>query len=520
MAFRLTWCMASYMKIFKIFRNKKFKHGSLAIIVSIVFVTIVVVFNVAAYILAQRIPALQLDTTRSGHYTLTDETLKYLDILNSESDAPEVEVTALVSEESMKNSHEYHYQLYVMLKKYEQHSNKIKLSFKDINRNPGLAEEYGSLNLAQGDIIVASKLRYHKIAYNDIFNAAENPDGSIEYVSSDAEMLMTNSMLRVTETEIDTIGFLIDHDEAPMDGEVLGAFTEYVQTGIYDVKEQSLMRGEFDENISLLIIAAPKRDYNKEEIQKLEDFLRNKGRYGKGLIYIASPDQPELPYLEDFLKEWGIGTQRNLVFDLDGNNVVGNEFGITVDKASENEWLGNEADIKGGYVFMPMTIALTREFETKNEYATYPLLETYNSTVLAPINESDMEDWLKNLQSDVQSGEIIPQTYCLSAASVRRDFDGTTENSSVVAAFGSMHIFSSSWFSDERLMNSSFVMAVINRITEKEPPVTLPPKSLVGDIMHNMTVTPRNILTVIFVGVLPGLIIISGIVIFIMRRNK
>ena len=56
-------------------------------------------------------------------------------------------------------------------------------------------------------------------------------------------------------------------------------------------------------------------------MKKIDEYLDNDGHFGKNLYYFADPTQPELPNIEEFLSEWGIGVGTGTVVETDANRI-------------------------------------------------------------------------------------------------------------------------------------------------------------------------------------------------------
>ncbi|MBP5617521.1 MAG: hypothetical protein J6X61_00030, partial [Clostridia bacterium] len=109
-------------------RKRKFRHGAYATVITIVFVAVVVLFNIAATFLAENYP-LQLDLTGSGDYTINEDNAKYVKGLSRD----DLDVTIVVcaketeySEGSLEvnyydpSSGKYFRQAAALLKEYSQ----------------------------------------------------------------------------------------------------------------------------------------------------------------------------------------------------------------------------------------------------------------------------------------------------------------------------------------------------------------------------------------------------------------
>ena len=68
--------------------------------------------------------------------------------------------------------------------------------------------------------------------------------------------------------------------------------------------------------------------------------------------------------------------------------------------------------------------------------------------------------------------------------------------------------------------NGVYFMNVVNTIAQKEDTTVISGRSLEGSTLGKPTVSTQNAILVIFVFVIPGLILLTSIVLWIRRRNK
>src|SRR5699024_6069315 len=79
----------------------------------------------------------------------------------------------------------------------------------------------------------------------------------------------------------------------------------------------TLLQDNIPEDTEILVLCAPINDLSTDELRKLDAYMKNDGALGKQLYYAASIDQPSLPNLESFLKEWGIEYGEGVVYETD-----------------------------------------------------------------------------------------------------------------------------------------------------------------------------------------------------------
>ena len=129
------------------FHSRRFKFGSLATVITAVFVAAIILINVVAGLLLDRFP-ISIDLTADNRFELTQDSIDFLAGLEQD-----VKITVLADEATFENAGVYYKQIYEIIRDYAQHSSRVTVEFRSITKNPGLADDYPSEQLEEGDII-------------------------------------------------------------------------------------------------------------------------------------------------------------------------------------------------------------------------------------------------------------------------------------------------------------------------------------------------------------------------------
>ena len=108
---------------------------------------------------------------------------------------------------------------------------------------------------------------------------------------------MTSAIMNVTNADPPTVTVLTGNGASNVE-----AYTDMLATNGYVINEVDMLTGEIDQETDLVILAAPMTDLSEDTLKKLDTYLDNDGNFGKNLMYFASATQPDLPRLEEFLK--------------------------------------------------------------------------------------------------------------------------------------------------------------------------------------------------------------------------
>lgn len=486
-------------------KKRNFKYGAVATAITVGFVALVVVVNIIATLLLEKYP-LTLDMTSGGKYEVSQESIDYVSKIDRD-----VTIYVLADESYFNDPNKgvYKagdlYQIGEMLKKYSQYNDKITLSYIDLETNPGFAAKYPDENFTTADILVESDLRTQKFSWQEFFNIATSSTGGVSSASLNVEEVMTSALIYVTDENPTKVVMTEGHGE-----DAVAGLNNLLQKNGFELSTVETLGAEIDSSTQIVVVAAPKVDFTEAEIKKLDAFLVNGGAYGKQMIYIANPNQAELPNLEAFLAEWGIGFEDGVTVETDTNRIYYNEyFSIQDSDSIDLDFIGRTEALKAP-ILMHNVRPIKVLFEAQNLRSTKVLCSTYDSSVLAPLNAP--EDWdAANEQKKAFNTIVAGQ----------RETDTTDVNEiehSTVVAFASSDMFASGIGDSDTFGNSQFTVSLLNELTGKESAITVASKDLTG-VQLEINATTAIVLGIVFVAVLPLVVLIIGLVVFLRRRN-
>ena len=483
-------------------KKRNFKYGAVATAITVGFVALVVVVNIIATQLLEKYP-LTLDMTSSGKYEISQESIDYVTGIDRN-----VSIYVLADELYFSDpSSTYAYQVGEVLKKYSQYNDKITLSYIDLETNPGFAAKYPDENFTKADILVESDLRTQKFNWQDLFNISyNNTTGSVSSISSHAEETLTSALIYVTDENPTKVVMTEGHGE-----DAVAGLNNLLQKNSFELSTVKTLGAEIDSSTQIVVVAAPKVDFTEAEIKKLDAFLVNGGAYGKQMIYIANPGQAELPNLEAFLAEWGIGFEDGVTVETDPRRIfdTNNYYSIQDSDSIDLDFIGRTEALKAP-ILMNNVRPIKVLFEAQNLRSTKVLCTTYDSSVLEPLNAPD--GWkAASAQKQVFNTIVAGQ----------RETDTTDVNEiehSTVVAFASSDMFASGIGDSDMFGNSQFTVSLLNELTGKESAITVASKDLTG-VQLEINATTALVLGIVFVAVLPFVVLIVGLVVFLRRRN-
>lgn len=484
-----------------ILNNRRFKHGTLATVMTIGLVAAVVLVNIIFSMLMERLPS-QVDLTDNKIFEISDESIDYVKALDKD-----VKITILATEAEFAGSNEYYNQANEVINKYKQYSDRITIEYVDLYANPDIVNKYPNESLYKGYVLVECGDRYQVLTPYDLFNTEQQQSSSSStgyttvIASSNAEQAMTSAVMFVTDANPITVTVLTGFGETD-----ISDFTDMLNKNGYLITETNLMTEEIDLDASVAILAAPTRDLDEASLKKLDEFLDNNGRLGKNLLYFTGAEQPLLPKLGEFLEEWGIAVNDGYLAETDSNYIYYSPLMMMqeYDADAYTEDLNTS---------LPLLVSYARSFEqlfdAQGGRTTEILFKTHSSAVLIP-SDAPEDFTLEDGEKDV---------YYTGIRGFRTVYEGTTALISGVAAFGSVDMISSSYLSFSAIGNAEYMLNVVNTLTNKAEGIKIVSKTL-GTESLGISASSANTIGMIFQIALPVIVILAGGFVWIRRRNR
>ncbi len=265
--------------------KRSWAYGSNAIISTVLFAGILAFIA----LIAERHPW-RLDLTEAGKYTLSEQTRKILDSVKEPVRIKGFYASMGPEQNRAKET----------LENYNYYNKNITYEFVDPDRQPEVAR------------------RYEVRTYGTL--VLEGYDKK-EVVQIDNEEAITNAIFKLMRKEEKKIYFLTGHGEHSLkDFERSGysGVQAALQKANYRVEEWNLMQqGKVPDDVSVLVVAGPRKSLMKEEVASLTEFVDGGGK----LLILVEPFQDG--GLRDFLGRYGMELHDDIVVDQQGGVYLG-----------------------------------------------------------------------------------------------------------------------------------------------------------------------------------------------------
>lgn len=492
----------------KLHNANKWKRGSLATLMTVVFIAIVVAVNVLVSALTQRFPSMDIDLTAQKLNSLSDQALGVAKGVEQDTEIFLVGTEEAYRKDLLYSNYGIKYsQVVTLVQRLQEANSHIKWEFKDPDTDPELMSQYAEENLTNGMVLVRTEKRHKILSVADMFDLQQNQTtgGTETYTKADSALASALELVNLDTVPVLTMA--TGHNEM-LPRENIPQFTGLVEDQNFTIEEADLMTEEIPENTQVLMIGTPVTDYTDEELQKIRDYLNDNTRKEPvTLLVTCHPTQGELPKLSAFLEEWGVKVESGVVAETDSSRVhPASASYVFVDRSgdtlSENSY---------NRLLAPSSSPLTLLFSNNNDISTSALWSTADSAYV--ITESTTEEEAQN-----------PETSKWAVATISSKNVETGEGYSQrnVVVFGSSYVFTDSFLESNYFGNRAYLSDLLKYTTGTDgSAVTVQTESVQ---MNTLDVTAsHSTVTLLGLGVftvgLPLLILAAGLVIFLKRRH-
>lgn len=516
--------------------KRSLKHGTMAVILTILFIAGVVVLNVIVSIISDRFDT-TADLTDSGIYTLDEATVEYLADLKYD-----VTVSVMNSEKSFESGGTYYKSVNELLNKMAMENEHFKLQYLQIDQNPDFTSRFNGETLSENYIVIesADKTRHRILTPGEYFSCPTLRDNLSQYgypetyidqyilqyinssyasqviEGSNVEQAAVSAMMYVTNDEPVRVAFTEGFGESDS-----SALSSLLYKNGYDVETIDLKKiSEVDKDIDYIVMCAPTMDYDNDSLDRLSAFLDNGGSFGKNLIYIASMYQPNyaetdeesnsLTHLSAFLAEWGIAVGDSLVFQSNTNYSFGGMEYAHLQEIQDTDYAGNTyGSTLLTYDAYIRPIIQIWEGGSKGSVEQEVLVKSHDGAYLRPISTLSQTDFDR---STAESG-VFSDVVCA------KRIHSTANTYSRVIAFGSDMFVGSTFMNYANSNNQDFMINMFNYISGKTQGTTITAKSFTN-VGFEVNEEQANTLAVVLCIVIPVAVIVLGIVIWVRRRHR
>ncbi len=539
-------------------RSRRFRYGSMSVLITALVIAAVVLFNVIFSALASKY-LWYIDLTREGIYTLSDncidligDTFEKVDARRQEEGVTEplkVKIKFCDLEDNVMEDTTHRYVLMTARELADRFPEYVEIEYINIWENPTAVEKYKAsvlTNIYSTDVIVESGTEYRVYSLDKFYLTNANASTPWAYYG---EKRFASGILAVTQAESPVAAVLTGHGESFHDAE-LGYLLELAGYKIQTVSD--LATAELPDNCRLMVCYNPTSDFlaadsisDISEITVLDEFLADNSH---SLMVFMSPTSPILPNLENYLALWGVSFERH-------TNAAGATHSCTI-KDTENALTGDGLTFIGQYetlglgasitadlrtVATPrrvifknaMPISVADDFDVMHEtdsasgkeitYGYKDLGGGYSREVYNIFSASDSAV----IMSDGQQVGSVTSNDKVGLMTISRQFRATQEDnigisyadqSSYVFACGSTEFATQALLLSNTYGNSEVLLSSLLEMGKEAVPTSLDIKPFSDTTIDTLTVKRANAFTISLTVIPAAIVFVAGIFVIVRRK--
>ena len=227
----------------KYLQSPRFKHGSMATVMTAGVVVIAVLVNMLVGILADRFPSMNWDMTKSNSNSLSDKALEIVDGVTQPTEI------SLILTESEAKSNQYYSQVATLAEKMAERNGNITVQYIDADANPGFIAPYTEDGLAAGGVLVKTEKRSRVVTQGELFPSQIDYSTYQTIRYNDVDAALANAVSAVNVAEMPVVAFDTGHNEG-MDTTYLQSF---LKSSNFDTVTFNLLTDEIPEEAQVIV---------------------------------------------------------------------------------------------------------------------------------------------------------------------------------------------------------------------------------------------------------------------------
>lgn len=503
-------------------RRKRFKYGALSVTFTVIFTAAIVLINIIFNMVLDRFD-ISADLTDNSMYSIDPATTDYIKGIDSK-----VTFTVTVEETDFENAGNYYKQVSEIVKTFASNNTNITAQYLDLDSNPAFYSKYGA-TLTAGSIIIESEKTGRNVIVtpNDYLSPKYSFNGNeitadeysmyyqlgygssgylgIEYYAAAERCFLSGIMSITDETPVRVAVLTEDYGaSAP------SALMEMLEANAYIVEEIRISNVEaIDADYDFVILFAPIYDLTNDDLNKIDIWLDNGGKYDKNFMYIAAYEVDVLPNLNAYLKDWGISIESGYVFQTNDYAFNGASTYQILELQEGDYTAGIDTRTKQTHGDRMKPIELL--FDEYSIYKTEAIVSSYSGSVVAPFEGLDGFD-----ASTAERSGAFPVV----AGSSKTFYEGVEPHQSRVYAVSGDFMVDSRFMQSNYTNNSDIFLNIFNFACGKDKvEISVSPKSFSVQTFE-ITASQVQGITIVFAIVVPLLVVAAGAVVIVRRKRR
>lgn len=501
--------------IYLIRTSTRFRHGTMATVMTVVFFVFVVLLNLAVMKMKDRYSFMSIDMTDDKRYTLTAETERLIKGIDER-----VEIDILATEAQCKTAGalttDQYGQIPVaheIIRRYPQLNDNITINYVDLSKMPAYVLQFPEYSdvLDYYSIVIKSARRTRVTSFYEML-----PSLSSDYSSYDSTTQSTSVAQSYTETYMTSLIKTVTLDKTPVvafvdglnvDGNS-GDFISVLELNGYDVQVVDIRKEELPDDADIVMMAAPTTDMSRAQVAKIDAYLSSQTQ-SRTLLIFSSSLMPDMPNMNSLLSEYGIAITKDIVYEGDSSNTISKQMSAFTAQMSETDYTLNLIDRMNDPAVVN-AVALDILFKEKGATDVTSVLTSSDSGFLC--DSSTEFDRSKYTEADK-----AVRTLMASSTTYKNTMDGSELRTDIIVAPDSL--YASELITSDIYGNLSLLLNVFNQRSGIDGDnVDIEPKSLYA-VDFSVDMRTLSVISIIFGYAIPLIALVLGFAVYIRRRR-
>lgn len=502
--------------------KRRIRYGTAASALTVIVVAGVVLLNVIVGVVADRFPV-SLDLSADKTFTLSEESVAIAQKIQEP-----LEIVIFYPESEFSNPTQgiperdtTIKEFYNALKQYKTHSNNaVSFSFIDPNQEPGKFAAYNAYEVQAGDLLFIYGNRHKKCTINDLYSSdfSEYTTTGKYTFESRVEKVLASNIYSLTSGAERIVQVLAGHEE---DTYTIAGLQELYELNGYTFEQMAISSSaQFNEKAEIALIAAPAKDYSKEDIRKVQNWVYNDGNYGRHLLVFLHPTA-DCPNLFEFLNvEYQIEVMDALITETDPSRIASYAWQeYTLSDIPSSELITDS--VSEAKLLTPLARRLTTTLKQADEesiQSMYPVYITHHPKSAQLISLQDYENAAAEEIYAAQESDY-PLTSMLTCVIDAYNNNTSTEVRGTVTVSGCAAMAYSDIVKHGNLYNEDLLLELVNSVTDADSDVSISNKMLSTDKLYFSESTAKWLGFGLFTVAIPVLTLVIALIVFLRRKS-
>lgn len=465
------------------FNSRKFKGGAYTTILSVLVIFIVLVLNLVVSGMVRT-----KDLTGAGTYSLHKDTVNFLKNYDTAIDI------YYICEPGKENSI-----ISNAAENFAAKGKNITITYKDPVAYPMFVQQYNgvSANVNNNSVILVrhdnpdERYVYIDAESMKIYSINQKDFQTKELTGYCAEVEILKALVKLSDASDSILYVATGHGEQMLagNGNISTELENLLSLNSYKVRYVDLKKNPIPEDCSALLVLGPIDDISEEESTVIKDYITNGGR----AVWFLACAGAERPVQQSLMNYYGIHVDELFVCDADTSKTAQNQPAIIL---SSHNKKNTQFALGVGVTKMP-NLRDSLEVEAVFTSSNQGYLKSPTSKVLTYVNGD-------------------PKGVYSLLTRISENYKNQV---------GMMYVFNTQYFLSKQCLesassyaNSEVLLETLGTLCEKESSISIPDTSAFEEALR-LTTHQKNVLMIILIGIIPGIVLLCGIVVVIMRRR-